>query len=98
MSISRRVKVLIALVLTASAVAAAVQFGAQSAAAGDNGGSAQIAHHRGASNSVPPILPRESRSQLAAREAWEAVEFFSDPAPTARYSPAEMNAYGTSSR
>jgi hypothetical protein len=95
MPVSRQVKQLIVLVLAAGAVAVAVQFGAQASAAGDTGRSAQIAHHQDNSNSMPPILARQSRSQLAALEAWEAVEFFSDPAPGARYSNTEMNAYGT---
>ena len=90
MSLSRPLKKLIALALAAGAVGVAVQFGAQGAAARATGCSAQIAHDGGSPNSVPPILPRESRSQLAALEAWEAVEFLSDPGPTARYSDAEM--------
>jgi hypothetical protein len=94
MPVSRAIKKLIVLALVAGAVAVAVQFGAQAGAAGDNGRSAQVAHNQDNPNSMPPILARQSRAQLAALEAWEAVEFFSDPAPGARYSNAEMNAYG----
>jgi hypothetical protein len=94
MPVSRPIKKLIVLVLAAGAVAVAVLSGAQAGAAGDTQRSAQIAHNQDNPNSMPPILARQSRSQLAALEAWEAVEFFSDPAPGARYSNAEMNAYG----
>jgi hypothetical protein len=95
MPVSRSVKKSIALVFAAGAIAVAAAFGAQAAAGGDTGRSAPIAHSQDMSNSVPPILARQSRSQLEALEAWEAVEFFSDPPPTARYSNAEMNAYGS---
>lgn len=95
MPASRSIKKAIALVLAAGAFGGVVALGAHGAAAGDAGRSAQIAQNQDNPNSVPPILARESRSQLAALEAWEAVEFFSDPAPSARYSGAEMNAYGS---
>lgn len=92
---SRAIKKLIVLALAAGAVAVAVQFGAQAGAAADTGRSAPIAHKQDNPNSMPPILARQSRAQLAALEAWEAVEFFSDPPPGARYSNAGMNAYGS---
>jgi hypothetical protein len=95
MPASRSIKKAIALVLVAGAVAGVVALGAHGAAAGDTGRSAQVAENQNNPNSVPPILARESRSHLAALEAWEAVEFFSDPPPSAPYSSAEMNAYGS---
>lgn len=93
MSINQPIKKMIALVLAAAAVALAVQIGAAPVAAGASGQSAHVAHDQG--NGMPPILPRESASHLAALEAWEAVEFFSDPPANAHYSNAEFNAYGS---
>src|SRR5215831_19012551 len=95
MSINYSLKKLLAVVVAAAAVAVAVLAGAHGAFAGDSGQSTRGAHNGGYPNAVPPILPRESASQLAALEAWEAVEFYSDPPPNAPYSNAEMNAYGT---
>lgn len=95
MRIKRPIKRMIALGLAVGAVAVGVEVGAQSVAAGASGQSGSIAHSQGNPNALPPILPRESASQLAALEAWEAVEFFSDPPASAHYSNAEMNAYAT---
>jgi hypothetical protein len=95
MSINPSIKKLIAVVLAAGAVALAVQIAAAPVAAGASGRSAQVAHNQGNANRIPPILPRESASHLRAVEAWEAVEFFSDPPAGAHYSNAEFNAYGT---
>jgi hypothetical protein len=97
MSINRPIKKLIAVVLAAGAVALAVQVAAAPVAAGASGQSAQVAHNQGNANGIPPILPRESASHLRALEAWEAVEFFSDPPANAHYSNADMNAYASAS-
>jgi hypothetical protein len=92
MSINYSLKKLLAVGLAAAAVAVAVLVGAQGAFAGGSGKSTSAAQN---SNAMPPILAPQSASQLAALEAWEAVEFRSDPPASAPYSNAEMNAYGT---
>jgi hypothetical protein len=97
MSINRSIKKTIALVLAAGAVALAIQIAAAPVAAGASGRPARIAHSQDIANAIPPILPRESASQLKAREAWEAVVFFSDPPAGAPYSNADMNAYASAS-
>ena len=94
MSLNYSLKKLIAVMLAGAAVAAGVAFAAQRAT-GDTGQPARAAHNQSNANGIPPILPRESASQLAARDRWEAVEFFSDPPATAPYSNAEFNAYGS---
>ena len=93
MSFNCSLQKLIAVMLAGASVAAGIAFGAQPAT-GDTGRPARIAHNQSNANGMPPILPRETASQLAALERWEAVEFFSDPPATAPYSNAEFNAYG----
>ena len=93
MPLNHSLKKLIAVMLAGAAVAAVVEFGVQRAT-GDTGRPARIAHNRSNANAVP-ILPRETASQLAALERWEAVEFRFDPPANAPYSSAEFNAYGS---
>jgi hypothetical protein len=97
MSTNRSIKKVLALMLVAAAVAAVVvtQVGGHSVAAGaSDRPSASTASNQGSPNAVPPILPRESASHLAALDAWGAAESHSQ-GTNGRYSRAEMNAYGT---
>jgi cell division protein FtsN len=98
MSINRSIKKVLALVLVVAAVAAVVvtQIGGRSVAAGaGHRPAASTRANQGSPNAVPPILPRESASQIAALDAWEGAQFKVDPSANGRYSRAEMNAYGT---
>ena len=93
MSFNRSLRKLIAVMLAGASVAAGIAFGAQPAT-GDTARPASVANDESNANGMPAILPRETASQLAALERWEAVEFFSDPPASAPYSSAEFNAYG----
>jgi hypothetical protein len=98
----RPVKKMIAITLAVTAVTTATQIGAQPV-----GAQARVrpacttTSEQGYPNAVPPILPLPPCSDLAAirrAEALEGQEFFYHLPATARYSPAEMDAYASECR
>ncbi len=97
MSINRRVKVSIALVLGGAAVVAAAQSGIPAFAAGTGAGPVSAAAgSRGNPDAVPPLLAPLSPAELAAMrraeaQQWQAVSYRL-PAG-ARYSMAEMTIF-----
>ena len=98
MSINRHTKKVLALVLVAAAVAAVVvtQIGGRSVARGAGARPAASTRvDQGSPNAVPPILQRQSASQVAALDEWGAAQFRLVPSANGRYSRTEMNAYGT---
>jgi len=97
MSINRRVKVSIALVLGGAAVVAAAQSGTP--ALGARPGARPVsaaADNRGNPDAVPPLLARLRPSELAAMRRAEAQQWralsYRLPAG-ARYSNADMNVF-----
>lgn len=96
------VKKLIATTLAVSAVVTAAQIGARPV-----GAQARVrppcttTTEQGYPNAVPPILPPLPCSDLAAvsrTEALDGAEFFYHLPASARYSPAEMDAYASECR
>jgi hypothetical protein len=93
----RPVKKRIAVALAVTAVAATAQVGTQPVGAHARARPAcATTSEQGYPNAVPPILPPPPCSDLAAirrAEELEGREFFYHLPASARYSPAEMDAY-----
>jgi hypothetical protein len=102
MHVHRPAKQMIAVTLAVGAVATAVQIGAQPVGAQARARPAcTTISAQGNPNAVPPILPPAPCSDLPAirrAEAVEGREFFYHLPATARYSPAEMDAYAIECR
>ena len=97
MSVNRRVKRMIALVLGGAAVVAAAQAGMPALAArADAGPVSAAAGNGGIPAAVPPILAPLRRSELAVMrraeaQRWQALSY--RLAAGARYSTAEMDVF-----
>jgi hypothetical protein len=98
----RPVTKMIAVALAATAVAATAQVGTQAVGAQARARPAcTTTTEHGYPNAVPPILPPPPCSDLAAIRRAEALEgqaFFYHLPASARYSPAEMDAYASECR
>ena len=98
----RRLTKFIALPLVGAALAAGTAIGAPPVGAhAGTGGLCSMTSERGYPNAVPPILARPPCSALVAikqQEAFDGQRFWSDPPANARYSNAEMKAYGSKSK